>query len=372
MCDPPFAGSWLLCAPVVCAVAVLTATTAVAFRDADWSLDDKIEAPFANDALEPFISAATMDVHVNGHWAGYAAKAKAAIAALHDEVRALPPTELLDRLSRGDIDVEDAGASLCLCCCYIFFCLVMFFFSSLFFRFALLTGRLRFFLGGWYYHKLFFSTLAPPTASEEDAAAVGNLTVIKAINHYFSNFAEFKTFFEQQATYVEGSGYTCLVLGDEGSTLAISVASNQDVPDGTMTPLLCIDLWEHAYYLSLKNQRAKYHTTVSGRKNTCTYFCCCVCRWLENWWKVVNWKAVNERFLQYTSVDAVQFEVGGTHGPAVDPATFPDATGGEDMTMLPTDENQGELEQHADEEGVPMDGGEEGAPEEEERVNEEL
>jgi Fe-Mn family superoxide dismutase len=100
-----------------------------------------------------------------------------------------------------------------------------------------------------------------------------------AIEKNFGSMDKFKTEFADAAKKQFGSGWAWLVAGNDGQ-LFVSATPNQDNPlmdvvEKKGTPLLCIDVWEHAYYLHYQNRRAEY---------------------VDNFWKVVNWDAVSERY----------------------------------------------------------------------------
>ena len=123
-------------------------------------------------------------------------------------------------------------------------------------------------LGGVLNHNLFWDTMTPGGSSEP----VGDLK--KAIEEKFGSFDAFKKEFEEAGKGQFGSGWAWLVVSEEG--LEVISTKNQDNPILCgKTPLLGNDVWEHAYYLDYQNARAKY---------------------LEEWWKVVNWDVAEERY----------------------------------------------------------------------------
>ena len=110
--------------------------------------------------------------------------------------------------------------------------------------------------------------MAPKAGGEPQ----GNLA--KAMDAAFGNFANFKTEFEKASMGRFGSGWGWLVK--KGSGVAVVSTANQDNPMSEgLTPLLTLDVWEHAYYLKYQNRRAEYIT---------------------NWWNVVNWETVASRY----------------------------------------------------------------------------
>jgi Fe-Mn family superoxide dismutase len=122
--------------------------------------------------------------------------------------------------------------------------------------------------GGHYNHSLFWTWMAPNAGGAPDGA-LGD-----AITSAFGSFDDFKAQFKAAGIGRFGSGWAWLV--HDGSGLAIVSTPNQDSPvsDGK-TPLLGIDVWEHAYYLKYQNRRPDY---------------------IGAWWSVVNWKEVEKRF----------------------------------------------------------------------------
>jgi len=189
---------------------------------------------YAVDALEPYIDAQTMTFHHDKHHAAYVANLNGALEK-HSELAGKSLEALL-----ADLDAvpEDIRAAV------------------------------RNHGGGTLNHSMFWEIMAPKAGG----APKGELA--KAINAGFGSFDQFKAKFEKAAIGRFGSGWAWLVK--KGSGLAIVSTANQDNPlsDGT-TPILVIDVWEHAYYLKYQNRRAEYVT---------------------NWWNVVNWDAVASRF----------------------------------------------------------------------------
>ncbi len=190
--------------------------------------------PYGYDALEPFIDTTTMQIHHDKHHAAYVTNLNAAIEK-HPELASKSVEALLSDLNAVPEDIRTA---------------------------------VRNHGGGTWNHDLFWKVMAP----KADGEPKGDLA--KAIESAFGNFANFKTEFEKAANTRFGSGWAWLVK--KGKALSIVSTANQDNPmsDGA-TPLLAIDVWEHAYYLKYQNRRAEYVT---------------------NWWNVVNWGEVSGRF----------------------------------------------------------------------------
>ena len=191
------------------------------------------ELSYPYDALEPHIDEATMRLHHDKHHATYIEKANAA----------------LEGTPLADASVEEVLANLD----------------------KVPEGRrtaVRNNAGGHANHALFWEIMGP----DGSGAPSGELAA--AIDRSFGSFDEFKTKFADAATGQFGSGWAWLVATGDG--LAIEAMPNQDSPLLTgRTPILGVDVWEHAYYLKYQNKRPDY---------------------LKAWWNVVNWTAVASRF----------------------------------------------------------------------------
>ena len=190
--------------------------------------------PYPYDALEPFIDTQTMQIHHDKHHAAYVTNLNASLEK-HPELAERSLDALLKDLSAVPEDIRSA---------------------------------VRNHGGGMWNHDLFWLVMAPKAGGEPQ----GGLAI--AINTAFGNFASFKAEFEKNAMGRFGSGWAWLVKKDSG--LSVASTANQDTPlsDG-LTPILALDLWEHAYYLKYQNRRAEY---------------------VGNWWNVVNWAEVAHRY----------------------------------------------------------------------------
>jgi len=177
--------------------------------------------PYAYNALEPYIDEETMHYHYDKHFAGYINKLNAALEPLVE----LHDLTLEQLLCSHDLP-EDSQE-------------------------AILNNA-----GGVYNHSLFFNLLAP--ASEPVHEPEADSTFMKAIDGFFGSFEQFKEQFNKSAGEVFGSGWTVLVSDKEGN-LDIRNVANQDVLfcEG-LEPVILFDVWEHAYYLKYKNDRAQY------------------------------------------------------------------------------------------------------------------
>jgi Fe-Mn family superoxide dismutase len=133
------------------------------------------------------------------------------------------------------------------------------------------TKKLTFHSGGHFLHSLFWKTLCPASQSGNPSDLLS-----KRINMDFGSFESFKEQFSAAASAVEGSGWALLHVDNQTKALSILIAENQHKlsPWGS-TPILGIDVWEHAYYLKYRNKRAEY---------------------IKAWWNVINWNQVSKNF----------------------------------------------------------------------------
>jgi superoxide dismutase, Fe-Mn family len=190
---------------------------------------------YAFDALEPHIDARTMEIHHDKHHAGYTAKLNAAIEG-HPELHGRSAEELL-----SDIDALPES----------------------------IRGAVRNNGGGYVNHTLFWEVMTPGGA----AAPSGDLAA--AVDAGFGSFDDFRSTFQSAAATRFGSGWAWLCVGAGGALSCFSTA-NQDSPlmEG-LSPILGVDVWEHAYYLNYQNRRPDYLTA---------------------WWNVVNWEVVGQKY----------------------------------------------------------------------------
>jgi Fe-Mn family superoxide dismutase len=191
------------------------------------------DLPYDYNALEPHIDEATMKVHHDKHHQAYVDKANAALEGT--EWADKDVQEVLENLSSLPDDKQKPVRN---------------------------NG------GGHFNHSLFWQMMSPDGGGEPD----GDLAA--AIEEKFGGFEDFKSEFKDGGVNQFGSGWSWLV--HDGSGLALVSTANQDSPvsDGK-TPLLGVDVWEHAYYLKYQNKRPDY---------------------IDAWWNVVNWDFVAERF----------------------------------------------------------------------------
>ncbi|MEQ8821946.1 MAG: superoxide dismutase [Sumerlaeia bacterium] len=190
--------------------------------------------PYAANALEPHIDAKTMEIHHGKHHAAYISKANAALEG-HADLAAKSIEDLVSNLSAVPENIR---------------------------------GAIRNNGGGHANHSLFWKVLSP----NGGGAPSGELA--SAIDSAFGSFDAFKKEFANAAATRFGSGWAWLVLN--GGKLAVTSTPNQDSPlmDGK-TPLLGLDVWEHAYYLNYQNRRPDY---------------------IEAFWNVVNWDQVAKNY----------------------------------------------------------------------------
>ena len=194
--------------------------------------------PYAYNALQPVIDARTMEIHYTKHAAGYATKLYEAIAK---EIQVKPASveEILRSIDKYSIGMRNNA-------------------------------------GGHYNHELFWQSMQAPSESNMPSGALK-----AAIEKSFGTVEKFMTQFEEAANTRFGSGWAWLYV-KQNKELAIGSTPNQDNPLMSVNafqgfPLLGLDVWEHAYYLNYQNKRKDY---------------------VKNWWKLVNWTFVSERFLK--------------------------------------------------------------------------
>ena len=192
------------------------------------------ELSYDYNALEPHIDARTMEIHYSKHHAAYTANLNKAVEGTALEGKSIE--EIFAGISGHPVAVRNNG-------------------------------------GGFFNHNVFWSVMGPNGGGEP----TGEL--LDAINAAFGSFADFKSKFNTAAATRFGSGWAWLLKQADGS-LVVSSTPNQDNPlmdlaEVKGTPLLTLDVWEHAYYLHYQNRRPDY---------------------IEAFWNVVNWEEVARRF----------------------------------------------------------------------------
>ncbi|MFV0289282.1 MAG: superoxide dismutase [Mangrovibacterium sp.] len=227
MINKLFFNSWVMGV----SIALASFTTACA-----QTLEEKFpfpQLPYSYNALAPAIDAQTMEIHYSKHHKGYHSKFLAAVEEAQMEKLSL---------------------------------------EELFAQADKLSKNLRNNAGGYYNHCLFWENITPNQPAQMPTR------IKKLIEDSFGSMDKFKAEFEQQAASVFGSGWTWLVV-TPNAEFKICTTSNQDNPlmnDVAIqgTPLLALDVWEHAYYLQYQNKRADY---------------------IKSFWSVVNWETVEKR-----------------------------------------------------------------------------
>lgn len=192
--------------------------------------------PFDYAAFEPNLDAKTMEIHYSKHHKGY-------FDALMKEVQLDPR---LKGLSAEEI-LHDVSSY---------------------------NERVKNNCGGFYNHTIFWESLRPETTKPDGV-------LLKMINHTWGSFESFKSEFSKAAMEHFGSGWLWLIQ-DPIKRLVIVSSDNQDNPQMNTcetpgTPLLNLDLWEHAYYLHYQNKKNDY---------------------IHNWWNIVNWKNVSKNLIE--------------------------------------------------------------------------
>lgn len=190
------------------------------------------QLPYAYDALEPYIDKETMQIHHTKHHQAYVNNLNNALEGKEGEGLSL--LDLMSTISKYPAAVRNNG-------------------------------------GGHYNHDLFWKIMKP-------GGSELNGKLLDAINGTFGNLDELKKQFNQAAVTRFGSGWAWLVVS--GGKLLVTSTPNQDNPlmdiaEIKGTPILGLDVWEHAYYLKYQNRRPEY---------------------ADNWWNVVNWEEVSARF----------------------------------------------------------------------------
>ncbi|MGF1713854.1 superoxide dismutase [Photobacterium chitinilyticum] len=193
------------------------------------------ELPYSYHALEPYIDAKTMEIHHSRHHKTYFDKFMTAIANTALEQQSLH--DIFATVSQQSSAVRNHG-------------------------------------GGFFNHNLYWLCMSPNGGGQP-----GGL-LAEAINCHFGSFAHFKAAFSDAAANHFGSGFIWLSVND--GRLEISSTSNQDNPlmdvaDNRGEPILALDVWEHAYYISYQNKRPDY---------------------IEAWWHVVDWQQIELHFIE--------------------------------------------------------------------------
>jgi Fe-Mn family superoxide dismutase len=194
---------------------------------------------YATDALEPHIDKTTMEIHHGKHHQAYVTNLNKALEGKPEASQSIE--EIMKNVDKFPAAVRNNG-------------------------------------GGHYNHSLFWEVIGPNKGGEPSGA------LADAIKAAFGSFADFKTKFAEAGATRFGSGWAWLVVTAD-KKVAVTSTPNQDNPlmpvaDVKGTPILGMDVWEHAYYLKYQNRRPDY---------------------IAAFWNVVNWDAVSERFAKATA-----------------------------------------------------------------------
>jgi Fe-Mn family superoxide dismutase len=204
---------------------------------------DQKPLPYKYDALENVIDAQTMEIHYTKHASAYSKNLKEAVQAEGAASRSLE--EILADISKYSAKMRNNG-------------------------------------GGHYNHEMFWQCMRPKRTDNRPEPKM-----LQLIESNFNSFSDFKTQFTDAGKNRFGSGWAWL-YADKNNKLMIGSTANQDNPLMNLSdikgfPLLGLDVWEHAYYLKYQNKRADY---------------------IENWWNVVNWDYVWQRYAGFSRVPA--------------------------------------------------------------------
>lgn len=194
------------------------------------------QLPYSYDALEPYIDPQTMEIHYSKHHKAYTDKLNDAVKGTEYEGKTIE--EIMQNISKASPAIRNNG-------------------------------------GGFYNHSLFWSVMGP------EKGGVPHANISNALNTSFGSFENFQEEFTKAGITRFGSGWVWLILKKNG-TLKITSTANQDNPlmdiiseEEKGVPILCLDVWEHAYYLKYQNKRPDY---------------------ISAWWNVVDWGRVEELY----------------------------------------------------------------------------
>jgi Fe-Mn family superoxide dismutase len=197
---------------------------------------EMLPLPYAYDALVPSIDAMTMEIHYSKHYLTYTNNLNKLVAGT--ELEKLPIEDILKKLDMNNADLRNNA-------------------------------------GGYYNHNIFWESIAPKSGGQPMD------TLATAIKRDFGSYDNFKIQFEVAAAKQFGSGWAWLIT-DKAGKLQITATPNQDnplMPNALIagTPVLALDVWEHAYYLNYQYKRKKY---------------------IDNFFSIINWKKAEERYLE--------------------------------------------------------------------------
>lgn len=230
--------SWPLYIALISAITVTTVALVKKYIDLPKNKQNYYilpDLPYAYNALEPYIDAKTMELHHDKHHRKYVDELNTALKNYPDLANK-PLEELLENLDQVPENIRVSVRN---------------------------NG------GGHLNHSTFWLMMVPNGGGEPE----GELKEV--INKHFGSFDQFKEKFNQAAKTRFGSGWAWLCLDNSGN-LVITSTANQDTPlSEGLTPIVCLDVWEHAYYLKYNNRRPDY---------------------IDAWWKVINWKYAQENY----------------------------------------------------------------------------
>lgn len=194
------------------------------------------DLPYAHDALEPYIDAQTMEIHHGKHHQAYVNNLNNAIEGT--ELEDMPLEDIFKNMSQHPVAVRNNG-------------------------------------GGHWNHDLFWKIMGPNGGGKPSD------DLLAAIEKRFTSFEDFQEEFNRAGATRFGSGWAWLIVDDNGE-LHITSTPNQDNPlmdvaEVEGTPIMGVDVWEHAYYLKYQNRRPEY---------------------LNNFWNVINWDEVARRYTE--------------------------------------------------------------------------
>ena len=185
--------------------------------------------PYDYGALEPVISRRIMELHHDKHHAGYVKGANAAM-------------EKLERARKGEVEIN----------------------------YREVLRDLTFHMNGHILHSIFWKNMRPPEENNRPGGAIGD-----AIEREWGSFETFKKEFSTVAKGVEGVGWAILAASPERELVVVGIEKHNLMHIAGFTPLLVLDVWEHAYYLQYENRRAEY---------------------VEGFFSIINWDDVEQRF----------------------------------------------------------------------------
>ena len=192
------------------------------------------DLPYGYNDLEPYMSEEILKLHHDKHHAAYVSAANALIDKLHESRK---------NSNGNEVDYKSTLKSL------------------------------SFNAGGAILHDIFWKIMAPEKEGKNKPFG----KILEAIEKDFGSFERFKAEFSETAKSVEGSGWAALIFDEEKNISLMQIEKhNVNIFPGAKI-LLCLDVWEHAYYIDYKNDRVKF---------------------VENWWNIVNWEEVEKRFAE--------------------------------------------------------------------------